>query len=194
MQLELRGGGGRLVAIQPFTVLDWQTTEEQIASAVLPMPETLRAGATVFGYREVGKLEELRKGTNGMICLADDPMTPAFHVACYHEGMDPFMARGRSLRAEGVTGEAVDSVRYQEAKDGKLPLPTKPAALWQMSGPPGSYDPAKNEVTGGRSLYVVYMPYATEASTGLPTRPAPGIPWLMNPGTPKAHIMFVPGM
>ena len=28
-----------------------------------------------------------------------------------------------------------------------------------------------NKVTGGRSLYVIYMPFATEATTGLPTVP-----------------------
>jgi len=192
--LELRSGGGRLIASQSFQVVATQTVEQQVASAVLPMPEGLRAGATVLGYKEAGKLVELRKGTNGMICLADDPTAPAFHVACYHEGMEPFMARGRQLRAEGITGEQVDTVRFREAKEGKLKLPTMPAALWQMSGPPGSYDPVKNEIKGASSLYVVYIPYATEQSTGLPAKPAPGLPWLMFPGTPKAHIMFIPTM
>ncbi|HSR14747.1 MAG TPA: multicopper oxidase domain-containing protein [Gemmatimonadales bacterium] len=192
--IELRGGGGALVASQKLQVIATQTVEQQVASAVLPMPEGLRAGATVLGYKEAGKLVELRKGTNGMICLADDPTLPAFHVACYHEGMEPFMARGRQLRAEGVTGDQVDTVRYREAKEGKLKLPTMPAALWQMSGAPGSYDAEKNEIKGARSLYVVYIPYATEQSTGLPAKPAPGLPWLMFPGTPKAHIMFIPTM
>jgi len=39
---------------------------------------------------------------------------------------------------------------------------------------------------------VVYVPYATAATTGLPTRPAPGVPWLMDPGTAGAHIMISP--
>jgi hypothetical protein len=169
--------------------------EQQIAGAVLPMPEGMRASAAVLGYREAGKLVELRKGTNGMICLADDPALPAFHVACYHESLEPFMARGRSARAQGVKGEQVDSVRFKEIREGKLKMPTMPAALWQLSGPAGSWDPATNAVTGARPpLYVVYIPNATEASTGLPAKPAPGLPWIMFPGTPKAHIMFVPGM
>ena len=192
--LELRTNGGTLIASQSIQVIATQTVEQQIASAVLPMPEGLRPGATVMGYKEAGKLVELRKGTNGMICLADDPTAPAFHVACYHEGMEPFMARGRALRAEGVKGDQVDTVRFREAKEGKLKLPAMPAALWQMSGPPGSYDAEKNEIKGARSLYVVYIPYATEQSTGLPAKPAPGLPWLMFPGTPKAHIMFIPSM
>lgn len=193
--LELRLGNGNLEARVPIQVLAWQDPAQQIASAVLPLPEGLRAGATVLGYRAANTpLVELRKGTNGMICLADDPSIPAFHVACYHESMEPFMLRGRELRASGVTGEQVDTVRYKEVAEGKIKMPTQPAALWQLSGPPGSYDAAANEVKGARHLYVVYIPFATTASTGIPSVPSQDQPWLMFPGTPKAHIMFVPRM
>ncbi|MDZ4674897.1 MAG: multicopper oxidase domain-containing protein [Gemmatimonadota bacterium] len=193
--LELRQGNGNLVTRVPIQVLAWQDPVVQIASAVLPLPEGLRAGATVLGYRSTGTpLVELRKGTNGMICLADDPVIPAFHVACYHESMEPFMLRGRQLRANGVTGEQVDTVRYKEVAEGKIKMPTQPAALWQLSGPPGSYDAATNEVKGARHLYVVYIPFATTATTGIPSTPSQDQPWLMFPGTPKAHIMFVPRM
>lgn len=170
------------------------TAEQQVAAAVLALPAGMRAGATVLGYREAGKLVELRKGANGMVCLADDPRIPAFHVACYHESMEPFMARGRSLRAGGTPEERVDTVRFAEVKEGKIKMPSAPAALWTLSGPAESWNPATNEVTGGRPLYVVYIPYATEAATGIPAQPARGTPWIMFPGTPKAHIMFVPEM
>ena len=69
-----------------------------------------------------------------------------------------------------------------------------PAALWSLSGPATSWDPATGTVTGARPLYVIYTPFATEASTGIPATPAQGSPWLMLPGTPKAHIMFIPTM
>jgi hypothetical protein len=109
--------------------------------------------------------------------------------------MEPFMARGRALRTAGVKGEAVDSARFAEVAAGTLPLPKGASALWQLSGPPGSWDPVANTVTGGRSLYVIYMPFATEATSGLPTIPqAAGRPWLMSAGTPKAHIMLIPSM
>lgn len=193
--LELRQGNGNLVTKVPIQVMAWQDPAVQIASAVLPLPEPLRATATVLGYRSAdGPLVELRKGSNGMICLADDPKAPAFHVACYHESMEPFMARGRQLRAEGVEGAQVDTVRYREAAAGTIKMPTLPAALWQLSGPPESYDPATNTVTGARHLYVIYIPYATTETTGIPSIPSQDQPWLMNPGTPKAHIMFVPRM
>ena len=170
------------------------TSEQQIAAAVLALPEGMRAGAAVLGYHMPGHLMELRKGSNGMICLADDPASPVFHVACYHESLEPFMARGRALRAEGVKGGMVDSTRFKEIKAGTLKMPTTPAALYSLSGPAGSWDPATNQVKDGRALYVVYIAGATAASTGLPAVPAPGLPWIMFPGTPKAHIMFVPEM
>ncbi len=154
----------------------------------------MRAGATVLGYRTAGKLVPLRRGTNGMICLADDPSDDQFHVACYAASMDPFMARGRALRAEGVSAGQIDTVRFREVREGKLRVPTAPAALWSLTGPVTSWDPATGKVTGARALYVIYVPFATEATTGIPALPAQGTPWLMHPGTPKAHVMFIPGM
>jgi hypothetical protein len=170
------------------------TSEQQVAAAVLALPESMRTGARVLGYRVANQLVELRAGTNGMICLADDPSIPTFHVACYHESLEPFMARGRALRASGVSGAQVDTVRFREIAAGTLAMPRTPAALYSLSGQEGSWDPATNAVTNGQPLYVVYIAGATEASTGLPARPVPGLPWIMFPGTPKAHIMFVPGM
>jgi hypothetical protein len=75
-----------------------------------------------------------------------------------------------------------------------LPMPVR-AALWSMSGPPGSVNMETGEVGSGvRSLYVVYLPGATPQSTGLPVAGGTNSPWLMFPGTPKAHIMFIPEM
>jgi hypothetical protein len=104
------------------------------------------------------------------------------------------MARGRSLRASGVTGDKVDTVRFAEIRAGTLPMPPQPAALYSLTGPTGSYDAATNTVTGARALNVIYIAGATAASTGLSVTPAQGTPWLMFPGTPKAHIMLVPRM
>ena len=49
------------------------------------------------------------------------------------------------------------------------------------------------EVKNGYLRYVIYIPYATAASTGLPEKPsAPGMPWIMNAGKYTAHIMINP--
>lgn len=170
--------------------------EQQVVAAVLPLPNDMRAGATVLGYNAgAATLSVLRKGTNGMTCLAPDPKREQFHVACYHDSMEPFMLRGRELRAKGMTKiEQVDSTRFAEIKSGKLALPKLPASLYSLTGPAGSFDAAMGEAKGARKLFVVYMPYATTATTGIPTTGKPGEPWLMFPGTPKAHIMLIGSM
>jgi len=166
------------------------SAEQQIAAAVLAAPETMRAGATVLGYAPDGRFMKLRRGPGELVCLASDPKAERFHVACYHRALEPFMARGRSLRAHGVTGDRVDSVRFAEARAGKLRLPRHPAMLYSRTGPRDSFDPATGAAPKARSLFVVYIPYATAASTGLSAAPVEGGPWIMHPGTPKAHIMF----
>jgi hypothetical protein len=166
--------------------------DQQIAAAVLPLPPEFRAGARVLGYGDDGKLTTLREG-KGMICLARDPKAPRFHVACYAESMEPFMARGRELRAQGVTSAAeIDSTRFREVKSGKIAMPKQPAALYSLTD--GAFDPQTGTAPGARHLYVVYVPFATAESTGLSTRPNGNQPWIMFPGTPKAHIMFTPSM
>ena len=182
-------------ATQAAAPVTLPSAEEQIAQAVLPLPNDLRADATVLGYTAAdGALTPLKEGSGGMICLASNPRQPRWHVACYHKSLEPFMARGRELRAQGVTGEQVDSVRFREAKSGKLKLPTEPAMLYSLTGDRDAYDAATKSAPKARPLFVVYMPNATSQSTGLSAVPAQGTPWIMFPGTPKAHIMFVPRM
>ena len=144
----------------------------------------MRDAATVRGYTDEETITTLREGSGTLVCLADDPTDDGFHVACYHESLAPFMRRGRELRRQGVT--AVDSVRRVEIENGSLSYPDQPATLYNLSG---TYDPATDEVEDASRLHVVYVPYATGESTGLPTRPEGG-PWLMEPGQPWAHIMI----
>lgn len=164
---------------------------EQVAAAVLPLPADLRASATVLGYDAAGKLVTLREGTGAMRCLADDPAQENFHVACYHRALEPFMARGRSLRAEGVKGTQVDTVRFREIAAGKLAMPRTGGALYTLTGPAGSWNAATGKATGARPLFVYYMPGATGATSGISETPSRTEPWLMFPGTPKAHVMLV---
>ena len=171
-----------------------QTTpsaEEQIAATILAAPEELRAGAAVLGYGADGKLTELRKGTNEMICLASDPKATRFSASCYHKDLEPYMARGRALAAQGIAGnDRNEKYRWKEIKEGKLSMPKEPRMLYVMSGK--GYDTASGKVTDGVVRWVIYVPYATAQSTGLSTKSKRGEPWLMDAGTPGAHIMITP--
>lgn len=163
-----------------------------VDAAVTPLPAEFQAGATVLGLDSAGTRPVLRQGSGDMICLAPNPADSTFHAACYHKSLEPFMARGRAIRASGTDGPEVDSIRFREIKAGKLAMPSTPAVLYQYFG--GHYDPATRKVVGAASLYVVYIAGATGASTGLPEKPSETEPWIMFPGTPKAHIMFTGSM
>ncbi len=166
---------------------------EQIGAAVMAAPPGDREAAAVMGYDSNGELVLLREGTNNFICIADNPNEEGFGVACYHRDLEPFMARGRALRAEGKNQAEVTEIRESEAKAGSLQMPEQPTTLHILFGENGKYDPASGKVSGAQYRYVVYIPWATAESTGLPTKPlVPGGPWIMDPGTHKAHIMISP--
>ncbi|NOS55027.1 MAG: hypothetical protein HOP37_02085 [Cyclobacteriaceae bacterium] len=169
------------------------SAEMQIKGALLAAPEEKRAGAMVYGYDAKGAFIVLRKGTNELICLADNPSQKGFSVSCYHKDLYPFMARGRDLKAEGKSFQEIFDIREAEAKSGKLLMPKQASNLQVYSAAEEAYNPTTGEVTKGKFRYVVYIPWATAASTGLPTKPeAPGMPWIMDPGTHRAHIMIDP--
>src|SRR2546427_5860710 len=102
--------------------LEIAPTSDQIASAVLAAPKERRSEATVLGYNSKGEVVTLRKGTNDLICLADDPADKTFSVACYHKDLEPFMARGRELAAKGAKGKDRHELRWKEVQDGKVPM------------------------------------------------------------------------
>ncbi|HVF41042.1 MAG TPA: hypothetical protein VM939_14165 [Gemmatimonadaceae bacterium] len=172
--------------------VSYPPVERQIAWAVSPLPEPLRKGARVVGYASPGKLSVIRKGTNDMVCLADDPTAERFHVSCYHKSLEPFMARGRELQGMKKSREAVDSIRLADIRRGRYAMPSKPATLYQYFAARDSVDAGTGAVNGASYLYVVYIPYATEKTTGLTANPLSGGPWIMYPGKPWSHIMIAP--
>lgn len=157
-----------------------QTSDERIARAVMPAPAPMRDGATVLGQGRHGVVT-LREGEGPMICLADDPEEEGFHVACYHESLEPYMARGRELRDEGLNGRDAIARRWEEIEAGTLAFPDR-AVLYSLSG-----DDAAGEL---QALTVVYLKGASAAGLGVPENPRDGIPWMMFSGRPTAHLMI----
>lgn len=167
--------------------------EAQIAAATLAGPESDRENASVYGFDSKGALVLLREGTNSLICVSDDPNRPGFQTVCYHKNLQPFMERGRELRSEGKTSQEIFDIREKEAKDGSLQMPDQASTLHLLEGKEGFYDASSGEVKNANYRYVVYIPWATSESTGLPLKPlVEGGPWIMDPGTHRAHIMITP--
>lgn len=158
--------------------------ETQINEATMALDEKDRNGAGVYGYDAEGKLITLRESSNKLICLSDNPKLGGFNVACYHEDLEPFMARGRALKAEGKNTGEIEKIREFEANNGTLMMPKNASTLYVLSG---------EDKESANLRWVVYIPFATAESTGLPTKPlVAGGPWIMFPGTYRAHIMITP--
>ncbi|MGB2760866.1 MAG: hypothetical protein WBC58_12975 [Maribacter stanieri] len=169
-----------------------ETDEDLIATALMAAPAESRATSKVIGYNMAGEFVTLKEGDSEYIVLADDPKKDGFNAACYHKDLEPFMARGRALRAEGKSADEIFAIREAEVKSGKIKI-TQGSALHIYYGPNTSYDPETSKVDGAKLRYVIYTPIATSASIGLPETPsAPNHPWIMNPGTHRAHIMISP--
>ena len=169
---------------------DLPSPETQIAAAILAAPPDLREGATVLGYNARGELVRLREGRNELICVANDPSKTSFSVACYHRDLEPYMARGRELLAQKVTGQKRNEIRWKEVAEGKLSLPREPRTLYILTGT--GFDVNTGKVMDAYLRWVIYVPFATPESTGLSTKPSDNAPWLMFPGTAGAHIMINP--
>lgn len=182
-----------LLTFSSFAQNKVPSKEVQLKSAVLAAPEDKRAEATVYGYSPEGELVLLREGSNDMVCLGDNPLQEGFSASCYHHDLEPFMQRGRELKEEGRAYQEIFETREQEVQSGRLKMPDQPTTLFVYSAAAEDYNESSGEVSKGSFRYVVYIPYATAESTGLPLKPeAPGMPWIMDPGTHRAHIMITP--
>ncbi len=177
-----------LLAVSPL-LAEVPSPAHQIASSVQAAPEELRAGATVLGYDSAGSVAVLREGSNDLHCLADTPGNKNFSVACYHKDLEPFMARGRELSAQGFKGKERHQIRWKDVDEGRVEMPREARMLYVLTGK--SYDAAKDEVLEPYLRWVVYTPYATPESVGISATPGDA-PWLMYPGTAGAHIMISP--
>ncbi len=167
--------------------------EIQIQTAVLPAPEEDRDAAMVYGYDASGELVVLREGKNNLVCLGDDPNKEGISVSCYSKKLEPFMARGRELTAEGKNTKEIREIRGAEVAKGKIPMPKAPSMTYIYFGKEENYDKSTGMLKDGQFRYVIYTPFATPEETGLPIKPhAKGMPWLMDPGTHRAHIMIGP--
>lgn len=169
------------------------SAESQIKTALYACPEMYQEGAKILGYNQKGELITLRKGSNEMICLANDPNRNGVSVSCYSDKLEPYMNRGRELVAEGKTEVEKRDIRKIEIDAGTLEMPELPAALYVVTAKKEDYDIGSGALKNSKIRYVLYKPYMTALETGLPTKPqAPGMPWLMDANTHRSHIMITP--
>jgi len=161
------------------------SVEQQIADAVKVLPEDLRAGATVVTYdAATGARKVLRQGTNFVEC---QPRMADGFTRCYSKTLGARRDLEAKLHAEKRTDEQVQQAVAAAVKAGLLPQPAP--AMMSYRG----YD-KRDRI---QDLWVISLPNRTPESVGVSTTSqrdaaleGKGLPWMMLPGTPGAHIMI----
>ncbi len=158
---------------------------DQIAEAVQILPADLRAGATVVTYdATTGARKVLRQGTNFMEC---QPTMADGFTRCYHKSLGPRRDLEAKLRAGKKTDEQIAAAVAEAVKAGTVP-PSAPAMMSYRGY-------AKRDRI--QNLWVISLPNRTPESVGVSidsqrdeALEGYGLPWMMLPGTPGAHVMI----
>ena len=179
----------QLLFLAAFTVtgaaasaLQAQSIAQQIEEAILPLPEHMKAAATVVAVAPDGSRTVLREGTGSFICMRDTSVDH-FRVNCLDQIVVPTFAVYARFIGEGRS--VVDATRRFIAamRAGEAPTPPAGAMAYVVAGPsPNNYE----------HISAMRLPNATAETTGLPLSFRDGGGWLMCQGTPMAHIMFGP--
>ena len=163
-----------------------QAADPRIAEAIRPLPDDLQAGATVVVYdQKTGERQVLRQGTNMMECQPKSPIDG--FTRCYHKQLAPRRDLEAKLRAQGKKDEEVTAAVQEATKAGTIKAPTFGMMSYRLSDDKGRI----------QKLWVMSVPNATPETIGVSTSSqreealmGKGLPWLMLPGTPGAHVMI----
>lgn len=162
-----------------------QSADARVTEAVKILPDDLQSGATVVTYdTATGERKVLRQGTNYIEC---QPRGADGFTRCYNNALAPRRNLEAKMRAQKKSDEEVSAAVAAAVKEGTLPKP----AVGMMSY--RGYDKPDRIM----NLWVMSLPNATPESVGVSTtsqRDAAlkgnGLPWMMLPGTPGAHVMI----
>lgn len=186
------------LAVAPVRAADERPpATAEIATATVPLPELMRAGAAVVRLDAAGKPESLREGSNGMVCIADLPGDAEFDVRCYNKDFIAVVYRSFQLRRQVGTHGGVNASIEAEIKAGKIKLPEQPTAGYRCLGPASAYDAASNTTKPPMHCWQsIHFPYRTAAELGLldesqvTEAQKSMLPYVMSSGRYWSHVMI----
>lgn len=170
-------------ALLPFAIVVSNTPaaaqgkgHNKVAVAVSAAPPRIASHAAVMEPAADGKgMKQLRAGTNGWTCIADNPGTPAPDPMCLDASFMNWADAWMNKKAPAVSKVGVGYMLRGDAGASLTdPYATAPTATnqWIKSG----------------AHVMVIVPNASDLE-GLPTDPAGGVAYVMWKGTPYVHIM-----
>ena len=166
--------GGAMSASAAKAKVKKMSNAEIIRSALSAGPREISEHAAVVAPDASGKMAEIRSGTNGWTCMADEPDTP---------GLDPMCLDKQSMMwAQSLMSHA------------PKPTNTAPGIIYMLQG--GSdisatdpYATKTDHFIESPPHYMIMWPYDAKA-TGFSTTPKKTGTWIMWAGTPYAHLMI----
>ena len=162
-----------------------QSDQALIAQAVLPLPEDLRADATVYRYDpETGERIVLRQGSNQVECR---PKDEEGFTRCAPTANASRSDMSAKLRAQGMSDEDIAATLVSAEARGLIRPRVFGALSYRLYDEPDRI----------QLLWIISVPDATPEQLGMPTGSqrdnslaGRGTPWMMNPGTSGAHLMI----
>lgn len=158
--------------------------DDRIAQAVMPLPEELRADATVYEYNDAGERVVLREGSNHVECQPKDEMG---FTMCFGKSTAARRDLSARLGAEGLEGAELQAA-IQEAEDAGEIDP------WPMGGMMYRHYDKDDRI---QLLWVAVLPEAASDELAMSTisqrdssLAGQGLPWMMREGTSMAHLMI----
>ena len=152
--------------------------EAKIANALTAGPEEISKNATVKDWpsKEGEGLALLRQGTNGWVCLPDDPTTPGNDPMCmdstFHDALAAFFA-GQNAKVTRVGYAYMLTSDAEGSNTDPTAAKATPTNQWHHAGP-----------------HVMILYPDAKLLEGLPTTPSAFGPYVMFPGLPIAHVML----
>ncbi|MDG2091387.1 MAG: hypothetical protein P8J61_09905 [Gammaproteobacteria bacterium] len=161
-----------------------QSVDDLIAEAVRPLPEDLRADATVYTYDD-GDRVVLRQGTNQVECVPKNPATG--FIRCNATSNSERMDYSAKLSSEGLGGAELTAAMDQAVEDRIIDETVFGSIRYRLT----------DEDDTIKLLWIVQVPYAMPEDLGMSTESqfqnslaGQGRPWLMLEGTSSAHVMI----
>ena len=161
-----------------------QSNDELIAQALMPLPDDLKADATVYTYDEAGERNVLKQGSNHVECrtLDDNGFNWCYPVTT--AARRDYQAR---LEAKGMSREEVQAALMEAEKAGEVEPWPFGSMIYRTY----------NDDDRIRLLWVVLLPNAMAEDLGMSIESqrdnslaGMGRPWMMREGTPGAHLMI----
>ena len=158
--------------------------DDRIAGAVLPLPDDLKAEATVYEYNDAGERVVLKQGSNHVEC---QPKNDMGFTLCFPKSTAARRDLQSKLSAEGLSGEELQAALRKAEDAGEIDP-------WPMGGMMYRHYDKDDRI---QLLWVAVLPEAASdelAMSTLSQRDASlagqGLPWMMREGTSGAHLMI----